>query len=248
MSIKEGDPVPEGWVRGRWISEETKEKSSLASGNRGKVCLVNVETGGRRYVCEEESEKAEYPWLNTKQRNSLKQKSKTRKSPMDKYSSKEWQQHLEEQRQFKIKRHEEKMKLLQQKKEKRHNDNVVYWTKVAEDYNAYGIAYVMKKYKRGSKTNCFSNMRKYSSVPINTKDMAGRTMTRGKLDPFTATVRKMSKEERLSLYREMYATYLSQGFDKMAEKYGYSKCRNTALHLFKQVPEYVPQDCARWKH
>lgn len=39
LSIKEGDPVPEGWVRGRWITDEQKQKAG--KGTRGKIGITD---------------------------------------------------------------------------------------------------------------------------------------------------------------------------------------------------------------
>ena len=39
LPIKEGDPVPEGWIRGRWITDEQRQKSG--SGTKGKIEITD---------------------------------------------------------------------------------------------------------------------------------------------------------------------------------------------------------------
>lgn len=54
MSIKEGDPVPEGWIKGRWYSEETLKTIKNNNHNRGKICITNQLTGERKYIKKDE--------------------------------------------------------------------------------------------------------------------------------------------------------------------------------------------------
>lgn len=39
LSIKEGDPVPEGWIRGKWITDEQKKNSG--KGTKGKIGITD---------------------------------------------------------------------------------------------------------------------------------------------------------------------------------------------------------------
>lgn len=54
LCIKEGDPVPDGWIKGRWCSTEFLEKMKQNSFSRGRICITNRETRERKYIMKEE--------------------------------------------------------------------------------------------------------------------------------------------------------------------------------------------------
>ena len=64
MSIKEGDPVPEGWVRGRWFSQEAHDRMTQNSHSKGKIGIFNKLTGRRKYISEEERSLYGDDWIS----------------------------------------------------------------------------------------------------------------------------------------------------------------------------------------
>lgn len=64
LSIKEGDPVPEGWVRGRWVSEEQIEKNRMDSAGRSWYYNpITKETKHTKLSPEEEQQLLSNGWL-----------------------------------------------------------------------------------------------------------------------------------------------------------------------------------------
>lgn len=138
--------------------------------------------------------------------------------------------------------------ILKNRRELDEKKAVEHWTKVAEEYNSKGGAYITNKYGR-SITILLYNMRKYSKIVPDTADLTGRIMNKGRQDSFTLASRKMNKGDRINMYRRMYSVFCDAGFDEMAKQFGYTHSRNSILWLFKQyVPEYVPKTCNRWKN
>lgn len=64
MSIKDGDPVPEGWIRGRWYSKETIDNIRRNNQSRGKCCITNRETKQRKYITKEERKMYGSDWFD----------------------------------------------------------------------------------------------------------------------------------------------------------------------------------------
>ena len=61
LAIKEGDPVPEGWIRGRWASDEQRKKNSISAKNR--KWYHNPITHKTKYLKENSIEEQNYIML-----------------------------------------------------------------------------------------------------------------------------------------------------------------------------------------
>lgn len=57
------------------------------------------------------------------------------------------------------------------------------------------------------------------------------------------------KEKKLKLLYAMFEEFKKNEFDGVVKKFGYTHTRNNLIMAFKaNIPEYVPQQCNRWKN
>ena len=55
--------------------------------------------------------------------------------------------------------------------------------------------------------------------------------------------------KKLQLIREMFLEFKKNEFGGVVKKFGYNHTRNALIMMFKKyIPEYVPQECNRWKN
>lgn len=84
MSIKEGDPVPEGWVRGLWISDKARKNMSDHNATRGKRVFYNPQTQQKGAFAKAETIPDGWiPWkpvLNEETRRRMSEKAKAQRA------------------------------------------------------------------------------------------------------------------------------------------------------------------------
>lgn len=62
-------------------------------------------------------------------------------------------------------------------------------------------------------------------------------------------MKKQVQLDRLHLLNEMFIEFKKNEFEGVVRKFGYNHTRNALIMMFKKyIPEYVPQECNRWKN
>ena len=62
-------------------------------------------------------------------------------------------------------------------------------------------------------------------------------------------MKERTQLNKLNLLNEMFLEFKKNEFEGVVKKFGYNHTRNALIMMFKKyIPEYVPQECNRWKN
>ena len=61
--------------------------------------------------------------------------------------------------------------------------------------------------------------------------------------------RKLQREKQRKELPEMFREFKEHEYEGVVRKFNYKRTRNALIMMFKKyIPEYVPQECNRWKN
>ena len=158
------------------------------------------------------------------------------------------------------KQHHEKCSLEQQvEKLKRIKDEEI---RIAErdkqlknmyhDYLSFGFKYVCEKYDyKKSRENLIIAFKRH--VPEYDKNALLKISVKLKKEndgyKQSSNNKKLSKEEKIQMFTEMYEDFKLNGFDFVVEKYDWKSSRNALVMNFKNyVANYIPTPTSRWNN